>query len=250
MNFYEELAAGRYGSFELKKNVGPNLLWGLLVSFIAHTLIISAPYIVALFETEEVIPPPTRVIDMSQLLKLKSQQDTPEQVKVALPKLAAPPVAAIPIAVEEDEVEEDAQLMPSQMDFIQSMTGGNDPSLDIGAGEEIVINDDIEDPDAIPTSDKFIPFEVAPQSLGDNPLPTYPKNIGDVGIQGKVIARAYVDKNGNIKDFIIIAVKPEGLGFEDEVKKVIMKWKFTPAIQNHKPIGVWVDIPFVFKVEN
>ncbi len=246
MNFYEELAEGRYGSFELKKDVGPNLLWGLLVSFIAHTLIIAAPYIVSLFESEEDIPPPTRVIDMSQLMKLKSLQDTPEQVKISLPKLTAPPVAAIPIAVAEEEVEADPMMMPTQMELSASLSA-SDGALDIGAGEEVIINDDVDD--GIPTSDKFIPFEVAPQSLNNNPLPAYPKNIGDVGIQGKVIARAYVDKNGNIRDFIIINVKPEGLGFEDEVKKVIMKWKFTPAIQNHKPIGVWVDIPFVFKVE-
>jgi len=248
MNFYEELAAGRYGSFELKKNVGPNLMWGLLVSFLAHVLIISSPYIVSLFETEEEIPPPTRVIDISQLTKLKSLQDTHEQVKIALPKLSAPPVAAIPIAVAEDEVEADPMMMPTQMELSQALSSGSDASLEIGAGEEIIINDDTEE-DVIPGSEKFIPFEVAPQSLGDNPLPTYPKNIGDVGIQGKVIARAYVDKNGDIKKYIIVLVKPEGLGFEQEVEKIIMKWKFTPAIQNHKPIGVWVDIPFVFKVE-
>ncbi len=247
MNFYEELAAGRYGSFELKKKVGPNLLWGLLFSFFAHTLIISTPYIITLFQHEEVIPPPLRVIDMSTLLKLKSQQDTPDQVKIALPKLAAPPVAAIPIAVDQDEVAEDPMMMPSQMDLIASITSGGDASLEIGSGEEIIINED--DPDAIPSSDKFIPIEIAPMPLENNPMPTYPKNIGDVGIQGKVIVRAYVDKTGIIKDYKIIAAKPEKLGFEEEVMKVIMKWKFTPAIQNKKPIGVWVDIPFTFKVE-
>ncbi len=246
MNFYEELAAGRYGSFELKKQVGPNLMWGLLFSFLAHTLIISSPFIIALFQHEEEIPPPLRVIDISQLTKLKSLQDTPEQVRIALPKLAAPSVATRLVAVAEDEVEADPMMMMTQQERLTSLTS-SDVGLEIGADEQIIITDD--DPDAIPSSEKFIPVEIFPQPLDNNPMPAYPKNIGDVGIQGKVIVRAYVDKTGVIRDYKILQVKPEGLGFEDEVKKVVMRWKFTPAIQNKKPIGVWVDIPFVFRVE-
>jgi outer membrane biosynthesis protein TonB len=45
-------------------------------------------------------------------------------------------------------------------------------------------------------------------------------------------------------------VKPENLGFEKEVEKIIDKWRFTPAIQQGNPVGVWIAIPFTFKVKS
>ncbi len=36
MDFFEQLEKGRFGSFELKHQVGPNLLKGLLVSLLIH----------------------------------------------------------------------------------------------------------------------------------------------------------------------------------------------------------------------
>ena len=34
--------------------------------------------------------------------------------------------------------------------------------------------------------------------------------------------------------------------FHAEAKKAAAKWTFTPAIQNDKPVKVWVSLPFRF----
>ena len=250
--FYDQLTAGRYGAMELKRLVGPNLIRGLAVSVIVHTLIVSSPYIIQLLKGEEVIPPPPiRVVDISQLTKLKSMHDTPEQVRIALPKLAAPK-AAIPIAVPEDEVEMDQQLIPSQMDITSQLAMGDDGSLlDIKPGDRIEIREEEQTGDEIPDASKFIPFEVPPQPLADfSPVPEYPEVAKATGVKGKVVVQCYVDKSGVVKKFQIVSTKPPNLGFEEAVSKVIVKWKFTPAIQNGKPIGVWVEIPFNFEFEH
>ena len=244
MEYIEQLEQGRYGSFELKKLVGRNLIRGLVISVIVHTAVVASPYIANLFQSY--IPEPGRVvvIDPSQLTKLKSLRDTPEQVAIARPKIA-PPRAAIPVAVPEEQVEEQAELMPSQEELSDIMTAGGDEELDIGEGTEVVIADE---GDAIPESDVFIPFEVAPTPLPDfSPQPEFPEMAKLAGVQGKVVAQVYVDKKGEVKKWKIVQVKPEGLGFEDEVEKVIKKWKFTPAIQQGNPVGVWIAIPFNFK---
>ena len=44
-DFYEELQSGRYGSFELKRYVGPNLVKGLLYSIAVHVLCIGIPWL-------------------------------------------------------------------------------------------------------------------------------------------------------------------------------------------------------------
>ncbi len=241
MNSYEELAEGRYGSFDLKKEIGPNMLWGLLFSFLAHAMIVSAPFIVNLFQNDEVLK--EQIGRKVFLLPPLQMQKPPDHVRISQPELALPPDAVIPIAAPDDPIIENPVLSQAQLKI---SLGATDEPYEGGWDEVPIIE---EDPDVIPKPYQYIAIEFEPLALNNNPLPAYPRNIGDAGIQGRVVARAYVDKNGNIRDYIIIAVKPEGLGFEDEVKKVIMKWKFTPAFQNHKPIGVWVDIPFVFKVE-
>jgi len=245
MNFYEQLMQGRYGSFELKKIVGPNLLRGLAISFLLHSAVVASPYIVKLFKGEEDIPPPpVRVVDISMLTKLRSLQDSQEQVRIALPKLAAPK-AAIPVAVPEDEVPLDQALIPTQAE-IATQVGATDEGLDIRPGEQIEIKE--ETGEAIPDMGVFVPFEVPPQPLDDfSPQPEFPELAKTAGVTGKVIVQVYVDKRGEVKKWKVVKEDPRDLGFGEEVEKVIKKWKFTPAIQQGNPVGVWVAVPFTFK---
>jgi len=249
LNLYEQLTSARYGAMELKRFVGPNLIKGLVVSFLVHFGIIIAPAVVKLFQGEELIPPPNVVvIDASKLTKLKRQQDdTQQQVQIAQPKMEAP-AAAIPIAVDEDIVDAEPMIAKQQdLAAYLSSDPNADAGLDFKPGDVIEIKDDLRDPDEIPSAGTFVPFEVAPQPLADfAPVPKYPDLAKDSGVKGLVIVQCYVDKSGIVKKFLIKDAKPANLGFEEEVEKVIMKWKFTPAIQNGKPIGVWVEIPFTF----
>ena len=245
MEYLEQLEAGRYGSFELKKLVGKNLMRGLVISILIHSAVVASPYIARLFESD--IPEPTRVIviDPSTLTKLKSQQNTTEQVQIARPNIA-PPKAAIPVAVPEEKVEEQQQLMPSQEELSNLMSSGANDSLDIGSGTEVVIKEESEE--AIPGSDVFIPFEVAPQPLPDfSPHPEMPEMARIAKMTGKVIIQVYVDKKGEVKKYKIVKEEPKELGFGEAVEKVISKWKFTPAVQQGHPVGVWIAIPFNFK---
>jgi periplasmic protein TonB len=246
VDFFEQLEQGRYGSFELKRLVGPNLMKGLMISVIIHALIIAAPYIVSAIRGEEEIPPPpTRVVDISQLTKLRSEENTAEQVKIAMPKMA-PPKAAMPVAVPESEVPIDQALMPTQSEIKQQISAAVDTALDIKPNEKIEIRD--ESADVIPDMTTFTPFEVAPQPLpASSPQPDFPDLAKTAGVTGKVVVQVYVDKHGEVKKWKVVKVDPKGLGFEDEVEKVIPKWKFTPAIQQGSPVGVWVAVPFNFK---
>jgi TonB family protein len=250
LTFYEQMTAGRYGSMELKRIVGPNLLKGLLISALIHFLVVVTPYIVRLLTPEEDIPPaPIRVVDISQLTKLKSMQETSEQVKIAQTQMALPK-AAIPIAVEEDEVMVDDLQIAKQSDIIYSSAAGEGDDLGINPDEKIQIVDEKES-EEIPDAADFVPFEVAPQPLPDfYKQPAYPKMAQTAGVKGRVIVQIFVDKKGNVLKHNIISATPDNLGFQEEVEKVIYGWKFTPAIQNGKPVGVWVQFPINFTFSN
>ncbi|MFZ5434653.1 MAG: energy transducer TonB [Calditrichota bacterium] len=250
MNFFEQLAQGRYGSFELKSLVGPNLIKGFIVATLIHGVVAASPVIIQLFKGDE--PPLDKifVIDPSQVQpKLRRQRDdTVEQVRIARPKIA-PPKAAIPIAVEQDEITEEPELIASQADIAQYFDdqAAEQGDIDIPEGAEIVIKEDAS-ADDIPDAGVFIPFEVPPQPLPDfSPQPDFPELARTAGVAGKVIVQVYVDKKGDVKKWKIAKADPKGLGFEEEVEKVITKWKFTPAIQQGNPVGVWVAVPFNFK---
>ena len=251
LTFYEQMTSGRYGSMELKRIVGPNLVKGLLVSTFIHVSIIMAPYIVRLLTPEEDIPPaPIRVVDISQLTKLKSMQETSEQVKIAQTQMALPQ-AAIPIAVEEDEILVDDIQIAMQSEIITSSSAGAGDELGFSKDEQIQIVGDDKESDEIPDAGEFVPFEVAPQPLPDfYKQPEYPRMAMQAGVKGKVIVQIYVDKTGRVKKHEILSAKPDNLGFQEEVEKVIGSWRFTPAIQNGKPVGVWIQLPINFTFSN
>ncbi len=243
MDLIEELEKGRYGSLELKRYVGPNLVRGLIISLIAHSVAVASPFIINLLRGEEEIPERVIVLDPSEVTKLKrNREDSPETIKIALPKMA-PPVAAIPVAVEEEEVVE--ELMPTTEEIAQFFDSGTDEELDIQPGTEVVIKEE----EAEPEIGAFVAREVEPRPLEGNPQPAYPDIARTAGVTGKVTVQILVAKDGSVKKYKIVKANPTGLGFEEEVEKVIMKWKFTPAIQQGNPIAVWVAYPFTFKLK-
>ena len=69
-------------------------------------------------------------------------------------------------------------------------------------------------------------------------------------VPGRVWVKYYIDKQGDVREVVILKANPEGLGFEDETTKALRQWKFTPAIQDKHPVGVWVGQTIVFKIQS
>ena len=74
----------------------------------------------------------------------------------------------------------------------------------------------------------------------------YPPMAKEAEIEGKVILRVQVNKNGNYVKHIKIK-DPHPL-LTKAVEDQIHNLKFTPGVQAGKPIKVWVTIPFDFKL--
>lgn len=94
----------------------------------------------------------------------------------------------------------------------------------------------------------FTPYESAPSPIpGKNPQPAYPVALRGTGTTGRVLAKIYVNRKGDVVKAEITKAEPPGKGFEDEVLKVICDYKFSPATQNGDSVGVWVVISFNFR---
>jgi periplasmic protein TonB len=75
----------------------------------------------------------------------------------------------------------------------------------------------------------------------------YPIDMQKSGIQGRVIVRFAVAKDGNVTDISIM--KTSNIGFNDEAQRVVKslpKWK--AGIQNEEPVKVYFSAPIIFQL--
>ncbi len=74
----------------------------------------------------------------------------------------------------------------------------------------------------------------------------YPSIARSAGIEGRVIAMAYINENGGVDDVKII--KGIGGGCNEEVERVLRASKFKPGQKEGKPVKVKLTLSFVFKL--
>ena len=99
---------------------------------------------------------------------------------------------------------------------------------------------------------KFVPYDVPPSPIGGflaiQKNVIYPKADQEAGHEGAVVVQAYVDENGDVTEAVIL--KSPGLeGLDNAAINAIKQTKFKPAMQKDKPVGVYISIPVVFKLQ-
>lgn len=120
----------------------------------------------------------------------------------------------------------------------------------------------------------FVPVEKEPTIIRQA-VPKYPELAQTADVEGYVVVKVWVGKNGiprqaivlrfnvNAKDSSSQPVKGKGgtvfilnhgvkvpiTIFKQPAVDAAMKYRFTPAIENGKPVAVWVVIPFTFKLK-
>lgn len=249
MNDYERLMNGRYGALELKRSVGPNLIRGLVVSVMLHGALISLPFAATALQGEK--PPVAKAGVEGPIIILPPWEKTPTENRgIPRPPKPESPVTRnwVPDPGEDfvDTAVVQTSSGPRGRDLPSDMGGSGGYST--GGNSSGDFSGFIEPEEPIPPDTQFIPFEVAPQKLADLcPPPEFPELAKISGMKGKVTVYVFVDRLGNVRKWKLIKVDPSGLGFEDEVLKVIPKWKFTPAIQQGRAVGVWVAVPITFR---
>ncbi len=89
--------------------------------------------------------------------------------------------------------------------------------------------------------------ETAPSILNRiNPI--YPNKLEQDGIEGDVFVRMLISDVGVVK--AIEVSKDSDQPFIQAAVDAFMKWTFKPAMQNDKPIWVWVSLPQHFRLHN
>jgi periplasmic protein TonB len=235
-------AISDYGAFELKKVYKKNFAFGLTIAVLFHLFLVGAYFFIqsVLKENEDNIAT-VRILKYSDLGPPPSlNQNTQQQLAVTAP--AIKPSVAVPVPVPDKEAPKE-QTIATQQEMSQvaaPVSEGN------GSGNVQITKDLQVDQDTDPGINSFVPVEKQPEIV-KSAQPDYPEIAKRAGMEGTVYVKILVDKEGKPKRAVVI--KSDAEMFNQPSIDAAMKFLFTPAIQDKKPVEIWVVIPFKFRLQ-
>ncbi|MCP4582969.1 MAG: hypothetical protein GY839_15275 [candidate division Zixibacteria bacterium] len=103
-------------------------------------------------------------------------------------------------------------------------------------------------PDGYPTQDAFVPYDVAPEEI-NQPKPNCAV-LDDFGGNAIVWVNALIDTTGHIVDVTILKSHTLNYdGCEEAAIENAYNTIWSPAINNGKPIPVWVSYRIIFEID-
>jgi TonB family protein len=142
-------------------------------------------------------------------------------------------------------------IVPAGLDTIEAEEGfGNGSALarGLGSSEPSELQGSIKQKDEEePDPDVFIPVEKDPTYDGAalQRRVRYPDVARRNGIEGTVVVRVLVGKDGRVRRTMIESGNIAEMN--DAAVEAIKGTMFTPALQDGKPIDIWIQIPVMFK---
>ena len=157
--------------------------------------------------------------------------DIPETQQIHRPPPPARP--AVPIATESEEVPDDVTIEATDLDFDHVSIDVPPPPTETAI---IVEEEEILDYMMVEEKPKIIK-RVAPE---------YPQVALKAGIEGTVVIKVLIDKDGSIAE--ATAVRGKEI-FQKAALKAVYQYRFTPARQNDRPVKVYLVMPMRFRLE-
>ena len=165
----------------------------------------------------------------------------PAVPQMAIAQAVAPPAIGIPEPVK-DEIAP-TQTIATVTEMHEALEPMTTTDLGMSGGDSLVVDVDV---DTSPSPDEFVAVDEEPVRLHIDP-PVYPDVARTAGAEGTVLVRVLVDKEGKVKD--VIVVEPVAMLAEAAVK-CAKTAVFRPALSQGRPVEVWVMMPITFKLFN
>lgn len=204
----------------------------LVLSFVGLMLVIPRMPIAA--------PPPEideTIVELTLPPSIDRPDDAQAPVEPAAP--AQPMDEAVPMPVPDAIAPEAPVSQPPASGGTADGTGASAPGPGGAQGEGIVSERD-------PVWGVYEPVEELPV-LVSSPRAEYTDLARDAGIEGRVVVRMLVGKDGRVKDAV---VDPKfSIPILDAIALEAARGSvFTPALNNGHPVAVWVARPYEFRL--
>ncbi len=244
-------ASSAYGAYELKESAKRNTLEAF-VAALAFITVLMLVYVAFISEYR------SRESKIELLPPIKGDiRFYPDKPTNPLPKLPSAiyhgisSTAGNPVPVPETLIKGDNDFA-SINDIGHALpTTGTDNEL-VSLNSDVNLNNnpvDVSVRESEIPPDTFVAVEKEPYINLDElqRMVVYPKLAIAAGVQGKVIVRVFVNIDGKPLKSIVESSENELLN--EAAVKAVLNSVFTPAIQNGKPVGLWVSIPIQFRLK-
>lgn len=230
-----------YGAYELKKRYQINFGTATLAVVLFVGVIVAVAFIIQSMGEEVIInAEPTVIKTVAELGPPPTIAKKPPQVQVNQPNVAAPKVG-IPTPVADQDVMDDDVMLATREEMAEIVA----PAITADATGDIVV--DIADEEYLPSVDEFVAVEQIAEMIHYE-TPVYPRLAEQAGLEGVVWIKALVGSNGDVRDAVVY--KSSGTPSLDEAAlKAAPACKFKPAIQNGRPVAMWVTYRVLFELE-
>jgi periplasmic protein TonB len=234
-----------YGANELKEVKQKYMVWGLTIAAIIEFSGVGIYWATTLLGKEEAPVRTVRILKYSELGPPPSIQGASAAVAPSVSAAApmAKPSVGIPVPVPDAEVSPEQNFASqTEMSAVSGPVGEGTGT----AGQVIEQDVNVEniDEDEAPPPD-FVPFEKEPQVI-KRVEPVYPELARKAGLEGTVWVKLWVDKEGKVKDVVILKSASEI--FNQPAIDAAKQWIFTPAMMKTGPVSVWISLSFNFKL--
>ncbi|UCD17214.1 MAG: energy transducer TonB [Candidatus Zixiibacteriota bacterium] len=238
---------GGYGAYELKVKYQKNLFLGIVFCAALVAVTVGAAYLYrALTAVETVYVQPTIIKTIADLGPPPTVAKKPPRMDISAPKRVAPKVG-IPKPVADDEILDDEEVViASREELAEIVAPQMDPSA-ASDGQDIVVA--IPDEEYLPAPDEFVPVEIPAEMIYEE-IPEYPRQARAAGMEAVVWIQALVDKDGNVRKAQVQKSSGSRGGFDEAAVAAAYKCKYKPAIQNGRPVPVWVSYMVEFELES
>ncbi|MBS10502.1 MAG: hypothetical protein CME19_02720 [Gemmatimonadetes bacterium] len=157
--------------------------------------------------------------------------DIPETRQLQRPP--SPPRPAVPIETEDESVPDDVTIETTDLDF-------DDVDLDLPTPPSEVTEAATVEEDPI----EFWAVEDKPEITKQVP-PQYPEAARKSGIQGTILVRVLIGKDGKVRQAEVLRGKEI---FHKAALRAVKQYEFSPARQNDRPVPVWMALPIRFRL--
>lgn len=227
----------------LRRELGRWLSWANGITLLLGALVFAGWW---LWSHRQVPEPPPREIRIVRYTDLgvppSISRPTAPQISIAqaVADLAAPPSIGVPEPVADELAT--SQTIATVTEMAEALAPITMEGLEGGEGEGgLVVDVDI---DVSPSPDDFIAVDEDPVRISIDPL-NYPPMARSAEVEGTVLVRVLVGKNGKVKD--VIVVEGEQM-LRDAAIACARTSVWRPAQIDHKPVEVWVLFPLTFKL--
>lgn len=235
-----------YGAYELKRYYQKSMGLAVLIASLLHLGIIGGflfyQYLASRADNVEAVAV-VRIQTLADIAPPPSLTAAQPQITVAEPDIA-PPSIGIPTPVPDEEVVEEVRF--ATREELAQLSAPVGSGVAGGQGDSVIIDIPLED--YFPAHDAFVAVEEMPVEIVRE-KPVYPEMAVLTERNGVVWVQALVDKEGRVRDARILRPSGSNVGFEEAALEAAYKNVYKPAIQNGRPVAVWVSykVDFVFK---